>query len=234
MQKHHLKIIIAAAVILLIAAFFYSGGASYLTLDALKAQRESLASWVNAHFISALLLYMLIYIAVTALSLPGALVLTLAGGALFGVLWGTIAVSFASSIGATLAFLGARWLFGEAIRKRFADRLQAFEEGVKKDGAFYLLSLRLVPLVPFFVVNLLMGLTAIRAATFYWVSQLGMLPGTLAYVFAGTQLASITSLKGIVSPKLLLALAILGVLPLLLKWLLARISAAKAKSEVSL
>jgi len=215
-----LKITLALFFALAIALFFYFDGTQYLSLEALKAKRLALADWVSGHFAVAILAYVGIYIAVTALSLPGALVLTLAGGALFGLIWGTIAVSFASSIGATLAFVAARFLLGDSIRKRFADRLKVIEEGIRQDGAFYLLSLRLVPLIPFFIVNLVMGLTPIRVSVFYIVSQIGMLPGTLAFVFAGTQLNEITSLKGIVSPKLLLAFAIIGLLPLVLKLLL--------------
>lgn len=220
MKTITLKIALALFFALAIALFFYFDGAQYLSLEALKAKRLLLADWVSANFLLAMLSYMGIYIAVAALSLPGALVLTLAGGALFGLLWGTLAVSFASSIGATLAFVAARFMLGDSIRTRFADRLKVIEEGIRQDGAFYLLSLRLVPLIPFFVVNLLMGLTPIRVSVFYIVSQIGMLPGTLAFVFAGTQLNEITSLKGIVSPKLLLAFAIIGLMPLVLKLLL--------------
>jgi pyruvate/2-oxoglutarate dehydrogenase complex dihydrolipoamide dehydrogenase (E3) component/uncharacterized membrane protein YdjX (TVP38/TMEM64 family) len=221
------RIALAAVFLSAIAAFIYFDGAKYLTLDALKAQREVMSSWVSQHFVLALLAFIGVYIAATAISLPGAAVLTLAGGALFGLLWGGIAVSFASSIGATLAFLASRFLLGDAMRSKFAERLKGIEAGVKKDGAIYLLSLRLVPLVPFFVVNLLMGLTPIRTITFYLISQIGMLPGTLAYVFAGTQLAKITSLKSILSPALLGAFAVIGILPLILKFLMNAVAAGK-------
>lgn len=221
------RIALAALFLLAIAAFFYFDGSKYLTLESLKAQRELLSGWVNQHFFLALLSFVAVYIAVTAISLPGAAVLTLAGGALFGLLWGTVAVSFASSIGATCAFLASRFLLRDAIRAKFADRIKGIEEGVKKDGALYLLSLRLVPLVPFFVVNLLMGLTPIPVLTFYIVSQIGMLAGTIAYVFAGTQLAQITSLKSILSPSLLAAFAVIGLLPLVLKFVLNIFAARK-------
>jgi uncharacterized membrane protein YdjX (TVP38/TMEM64 family) len=221
--RPYAKIALAAVFLAAIGAFFYFDGGQYLTLESLKAQRASLGGWVSAHFVQAIGSFIAIYIAVTAISLPGALVLTLAGGALFGLVWGTVAVSFASSIGATCAFLASRFLFRAPIQAKFADRLQAIEDGVRRDGAFYLLSLRLVPLVPFFVVNLVMGLTPIRTLTFYGVSQLGMLPGTLAYVFAGTQLAQITSLKGILSPGLLAAFAVIGLLPIVLKLALNRV-----------
>jgi uncharacterized membrane protein YdjX (TVP38/TMEM64 family) len=223
------RILLALLFVLAIAAFFYFDGRRYLSLEALKAQRESLGLWVNQHFWLAWLSFIAIYILVAAMSLPGAAVLTLAGGALFGVLWGMVAVSFASSIGATLAFMASRFLFRDAIRLKFAERLKTIEDGVAKDGAYYLLSLRLVPLVPFFVVNLLMGLTPIRTIVFYVVSQLGMLPGTLAYVFAGTQLASIQKPSDIVSTKLLLAFALIGILPVLLKLILNKIAAGKTR-----
>jgi len=148
---------------------------------------------------------------------PGAAILTLAGGAIFGLLWGTVLVSFASSLGATLAFLTSRFLLRDAIQRRFGDRLKTINEGVAKDGAFYLFTLRVVPLFPFFVVNLLMGLTPISLATFYLVSQAGMLPATIVYVLAGTQIAQITSLRGILSPGLVGAFVLLGLFPLIAK-----------------
>lgn len=210
-----LLIVIAAAIV----AFFAFDLGRFLTLEALKGQREVLSGWVATNYVTAVAAYFLIYVLVTALSLPGAAVMTLAGGAVFGLLAGTIIVSFASSIGATLAFLASRFLFRDAVLGRFGKRLQAIERGVEKDGAFYLFTLRLVPAFPFFLVNLLMGLTPIRTPTFYAVSQLGMLPGTIAFVYAGTQLAQIDSLSGILSPGLIGALILLGVLPLLMRWL---------------
>ena len=171
--------------------------------------------------------YFLIYVAVTALSLPGAVVMTLAGGALFGLWVGLLVVSFASSIGATLAFLASRLLLRDWVQGRFGDRLAAVNAGIAKDGAFYLFTLRLVPLFPFFVINLLMGLTPIKTRTFYWVSQVGMLAGTLVFVNAGTQLAKLDSLSGILSPALLGSFALLGVFPLLAKKLVAIVQARK-------
>ena len=171
--------------------------------------------------------YFLIYVAVTALSLPGAAVMTLAGGALFGLGIGTLLVSFASSIGATLAFLVSRFLLRDWVQARYGERLGAINPGMEKDGAFYLFTLRLVPVFPFFIINLLMGLTPIRTRTFYWVSQVGMLAGTLVYVNAGTQLARLDSLSGILSPGLLASFALLGVFPLLAKRLVAWVQARK-------
>ncbi len=161
--------------------------------------------------------FVLIYVAVTALSLPGAAVMTLLAGALFGVLWGTVLVSFASTIGATLAFLIARFVARDAIQKRFAEQLKAINEGVEKEGGFYLFTLRLVPAFPFFLVNLVMALTPIGVWQYYWISQLGMLAGTIAYVNAGTQLSQLDSMQGILSPALIGSFVVLGLLPLVAK-----------------
>jgi pyruvate/2-oxoglutarate dehydrogenase complex dihydrolipoamide dehydrogenase (E3) component/uncharacterized membrane protein YdjX (TVP38/TMEM64 family) len=186
----------------------------WLSLDRIKASQAGLDAWRAAQPWKAAAAFVAAYIAATALSLPGATVLTLLGGALFGLGWGLLLVSFASSIGATLAFLASRWLLRDWVQGRFGERLAAFNAGVAKDGAFYLFTLRLVPVVPFFVINLAMGLTPMRTATYYWVSQLGMLAGTAVYVNAGTQLAAIDSLRGIVSAPILLSLVLLGLFPL--------------------
>jgi len=196
-----------------IAAFFLFDLGQYLTLDALKAQQAAIAEGYAANPWLVIALFFLVYIAVTALSLPGAAIMTLAAGAIFGLVTGTIIVSFASSIGATLAFLASRTVLHDWVQAKFGDRLKAINEGVERDGAFYLFSLRLVPVFPFFLVNLLMGLTPIRTATYYWVSQVGMLLGTIVYVNAGTQLARIENLSDIASPALLLSFAALGLLP---------------------
>jgi len=198
----------------LIALFFSFDLQHYLTLDSLKSQQAAIADYRQNHPLPAIALYAALYIAVTALSLPGAAILTLAGGAVFGLLPGTLIVSFASSIGATLAFLAARFLFRDWVKSRFSARLQAIDDGVHREGAFYLFTLRLVPLFPFFMINLAMGLTPIKTRTFYWVSQIGMLAGTVVYVNAGTQLAKLDSLSGILSPALLGSFALLGVFPL--------------------
>jgi pyruvate/2-oxoglutarate dehydrogenase complex dihydrolipoamide dehydrogenase (E3) component/uncharacterized membrane protein YdjX (TVP38/TMEM64 family) len=211
----------------LIVAFFALDLSRFLTLDALKAGQETFAGWYDASPWLVAGAYLLIYVAVTALSLPGAAVMTLAGGALFGLWVGTLLVSFASSIGATLAFLASRFLFHDWVQGRYGGRLAAINKGMAKDGAFYLFTLRLVPVFPFFVINLLMGLTPIKARTFYWVSQIGMLAGTLVYVNAGTQLARVDSLSGILSPGLLASFALLGVFPLLAKRLVALVQARK-------
>lgn len=208
-----LLLVIAAA----IGLFFLFDLQNLLTLDNLRAQQNTIATYRTDHPVMATALYMLIYIAVTSLSLPGATLLTLAGGVIFGLVWGTVVVSFASSLGATLAFLAARFLFRDSIKAKFGDRLQVIDTGIEREGAFYLFTLRLVPLFPFFMINLAMGLTSIKTLTFYWVSQLGMLAGTLVYVNAGTQLAKIESLSGILSPALVGSFALLGLFPLLVK-----------------
>ncbi len=201
----------------LIAAFFVFDLGRFLDLASLKANRAGLAAWRDAHPVAAIAAYMAAYVAMAALSLPGAAVLTLAGGALFGVVVGTIAVSFASTVGATLAFLIARFILRDAVRSRFGARLRPIEEGVARDGAFYLFTLRLVPLFPFFLVNLLMALTPIATPVFYGVSQVGMLPATIAYVSAGSQLGEVERLGDVASPGLIAAFVALGLLPLVLR-----------------
>ncbi|QLH66278.1 FAD-dependent oxidoreductase [Aeromonas veronii] len=201
----------------LIGTFFALDLGRYLTLDALQAQQAAVAQWVDSHFVSASLLFVLIYVLSTALSLPGASLLTLGGSAVFGVAWGLLLVSFASTIGATLAFLSARFLLRDWVTARFGDKQATFQSGMAKEGAFYLLSLRLIPIFPFFLVNLLMGLTPIRVSTYYWVSQLGMLPGTFVYVLAGSELGQLTSTGNILSPGLMVALTLLGLMPWLVK-----------------
>lgn len=201
----------------LIGAFFAFDLGHYLSLAELQARQESLELWVDRHFVTASLLFLVIYVLSTALSLPGASLLTLAGSAVFGVAWGLLLVSFASSLGATLAFLSARFLLRDWVSARFGDKLATFQAGMAKDGAFYLLSLRLIPIFPFFLVNLLMGLTPIRVSTYYWVSQLGMLPGTFVFVLAGSELATLTSTGNILSPGLMVALTLLGLMPWLMK-----------------
>ncbi len=211
------KMFLVAVAIAVVYVFFTQDAGRYITLDYLKSQQTAFASYYQQHTFRTLLIYMMAYVAMAALSLPGATIMTLAGGALFGFTAGTVAVSFASTIGATLALLTARFLFRDAVQARFGERLRAIDAGMAREGAFYLFTLRLIPLFPFFVINLVMGLTAMRATTFFWVSQLGMLPATLVYVNAGTQLARLDSLQGILSPGLLLSFALLGIFPLVTK-----------------
>ncbi len=222
------KLILLAIVALLIAAFFLFDLGSYLTFESLKASRDEIVAWRQTRPLLAVMITFLVYIAVTALSLPGAAIMTLAIGAVFGFFWGLVLVSFASSIGATMAFLISRFIFRDAVQRRYGRRLQTINDGIEKDGAFYLFSLRLVPIFPFFLINLLMGLTPIRPWTFYWVSQLGMLLGTMVFVNAGTQLGSLESAAGILSPALFGSFVLLGLFPLLAKRLLSVMQARKA------
>lgn len=221
------RVILALAMAAAIVAFFAFDLGRFFSLDYLKSQQTAIETYQAAHPVPVGLVFFGVYLAVTALSLPGAAIMTIAGGAIFGLLWGTVIVSFASSMGATLAFLASRFLLRESVQRRFADRLGAINRGVELEGAFYLFTLRLVPVFPFFVINLLMGLTPLKAATFYWVSQLGMLLGTAVYVNAGTQLARIDSLKGILSPGLLASFALLGALPLVARTLVRALEARK-------
>jgi uncharacterized membrane protein YdjX (TVP38/TMEM64 family) len=215
------RIAIVGAIIVLIVLFKVFGLGQYLTLDYLKSSQEKFAILYNNNQVSVIAVYMLIYIAVTALSLPGAAVMTLAGGAMFGFWVGFIVVSFASTIGATLACFVARFLLRDWVQNKFGDKLTAINEGIAKEGAFYLFSLRLVPIFPFFIINLVLGLTNMNLLTFYWVSQVGMLPGTMVYVNAGKELAKIDSLSGILSHGLILSFVILGIFPITVKKLLA-------------
>ncbi len=217
-----LILLIAAAA----AAFFALGGQRYFSFAGVKAQQAAIAGYYAAHPWQTAAGFFALYVAITGLSLPGAAVMTLVAGAVFGLLWGTVLVSFASSLGATLACLASRFLLRDWVQRRFGRQLRAMNEGVEKEGGFYLFTLRLIPAVPFFVINLAMGLTPMRAATFYWVSQLGMLAGTVVYVNAGTQLAAIESPAGILSPGLIGAFALLGLFPLIAKKI---VDAAKAR-----
>ncbi|MGE3975317.1 MAG: dihydrolipoyl dehydrogenase [Bdellovibrionales bacterium] len=211
------KIFVLSALVIGVLIFRSYDLGQYLTLETLKEKQQLLENVFLENPIQIVGLYFLIYVAATAFSVPGATILTLAGGLIFGFWWGTLIVSFASTIGATLAFLGSRYLLRDTVRAKFGDKLRSFDDGVRKDGVFYLFTLRLVPVFPFFLINLVMGLTPISTLNFFWVSQLGMLAGTAAFVNAGTQLSQITSLKGILSPSLLISFAIIGFLPLISK-----------------
>jgi len=217
MKTNGSKFIMVGVLIALIVLFFVFALQQYLTLDHIKSQQEVLNKYYQDHTAVTIAVYMLIYIAVTALSLPGAAVMTLAGGGLFGLLVGTAVVSFASTIGATLAFVVSRFLLHDWVQIKFGDKLNAVNDGIAVDGAFYLFTLRLVPVFPFFIINLIMGLTPIKAIQFYMASQIGMLAGTIVYVNAGTELSKIDSLKGILSPGLLMSFILLGIFPLLAK-----------------
>jgi uncharacterized membrane protein YdjX (TVP38/TMEM64 family) len=219
-RKHLIRLAILAAVLLAVIIFRALGLGQYLTLSYLKESREQLQLLYAAHRVLVLGGYVLLYIVVTALSLPGAAVMTLAGGAIFGFWAGTIAVSFASTIGATLACAVARFLLRDWVQSRFADKLAAINRGIEAEGAFYLFTLRLIPIFPFFIINLAMGLTRLRLSTYYLVSQLGMLPATLVFVNAGRELGKLDSPAGILSPGLLFSFILLGLFPLAAKKLL--------------
>jgi pyruvate/2-oxoglutarate dehydrogenase complex dihydrolipoamide dehydrogenase (E3) component/uncharacterized membrane protein YdjX (TVP38/TMEM64 family) len=217
------RILLLVVVVLGIVAFFAFDLDRFLSLEQLKQSQATFADLHAGSPLQVALAYFAVYVAATALSVPGATIITLAGGAIFGLFWGTVLVSFASSIGATLAFLVSRFALRDGIQARFGERLKEINRGIEKDGAFYLFTLRLIPVVPFFVINLVMGLTRMKAFTFYWVSQLGMLAGTVVYVNAGTQLARLDSLQGILSPALLGSFVLLGLFPLMARWIVGAV-----------
>ncbi|MGR5211695.1 TVP38/TMEM64 family protein [Vibrio rotiferianus] len=217
-KKLILGLILLATIIFLGVNF-----SQYLTLENAKAQQEVLNTFISQNFVLAAATYFFAYIAITAFSIPGAAVVTLLGAALFGFWTSLLLVSFASTIGATVAFLSSRYLLREWVQSKFGNKLNAINQGVEKDGAFYLFSLRLIPVFPFFLINLLMGLTPMTIARFYLTSQVGMLPGTAVYLNAGTQLATIDSLSGIVSPTVLASFALLGLFPIITKWVMNKI-----------
>jgi len=221
------KVVLLIAIAVAVSCFFIFDLGQYLSLDYLQSQKSALLELKDQHPFEAALAYFIVYVLVTALSLPAAAVVTLAGGAIFGVMQGVILVSFASTIGATIAFLIARTILRDSVEQKFSDSFAKINRGVSKEGAFYLFGLRLVPVFPFFAVNLLLGRTQMRVGTYFVVSQLGMLPGTIVYVNAGTQLGQLESLSGIVSPGLLLSFALLGILPFVSKRILNALQAQK-------
>ncbi len=214
-RGRYVRLALLGLVAAVVAAYFAFDLGRYLDLGYLRQVHGQAVALVNRWPVAATTLFFVGYVAVAAASLPGAAVMTLAAGAVFGLAWGLPVVSFASSVGATLAMLLARKLLGESVQRRFARQLDSVNRGLARDGGFYLFSVRMVPLFPFFVINLVMGLTPIRTWTFYWVSQLGMLPGTFVYVFAGTELAGIERVSDVLSPGMIAALSLLGAFPLL-------------------
>lgn len=220
-KKHIKKFAIVVVLISLIAVFTIFNLGDYFSLSYLKESKKSFEIMYAEHRLSVIFGYMVIYIVVTSLSLPGGVVMGLAAGALFGLLTGTIAVSFASTIGATLACLVSRFILRDWLQGKFGDKLKTVNEGIAKEGTFYLFTLRLIPFFPFWLINLVMGLTKMPLRTFYWVSQIGMLPGTIVFVNAGKEIAKIDSLSDIFSPGLILSFAILGLFPITAKKLLS-------------
>ena len=211
----HGKFLVAALFLIAIAAFYFFDVMAYLSLDVLKANRDNLLAFTENHYAPAVALFILLYVVQTAFSLPGATLMTLTGGFLFGSLWAALYVNIGATIGATLAFLAARYLLRDWVEQRFGHRLQAFQAGFVQNAFNYLLTLRLIPLFPFFVVNLLSGLTRMNVGTYAAATALGIIPGSLAYTFAGRQLGTINSLAELASPRLLLAFTGLGILFLL-------------------
>ncbi len=224
---HKKRIAIVALIAVAISAFVYFDLGSYLQLGSVQRNIDELRNWYANNPLLTGLIYFTIYVVATALSIPGAVFLTLAGGALLGFWYGLLLVSFASSIGATLAFLVSRTLLRDWVQKRFASHLGGINRGFERDGAFYLFSMRLVPIVPFVVVNLLMGLLPISARRYYWVSQLGMLPATAIFVNAGTRLGELDGLGGIVSPPVWMSFLLLATFPFLAKLLLGQLQARR-------
>jgi uncharacterized membrane protein YdjX (TVP38/TMEM64 family) len=206
------KILVALLFLSAIGAFFFFDLKSYLSLDTLKANRDSLLVFTQEHYGPAVVLFILVYILQTAFSLPGATIMTLAGGFLFGSLWATLYVNIGATAGATLAFLAARYLFHEWVERKFGDRLGPIQEGFAKNAFSYLLTLRLIPLFPFFLVNLLSGLTRVKVSTYVAATAVGIIPGSFVYTFAGRQLGTINTLSELASPRLILAFSLLGLL----------------------
>ncbi|HHX8263291.1 TPA: TVP38/TMEM64 family protein [Vibrio diabolicus] len=219
MNKKLMLGLILVAIIIFLGVNF----SQYLTLENAKAQQEALTTYIDQNFVFSAAIYFFAYIAITAFSIPGAAVVTLLGAALFGFWTSLLLVSFASTMGATLAFLSSRYLLRDWVQNKFGNKLIAINQGVEKDGAFYLFSLRLIPVFPFFLINLLMGLTPMSVGRFYLTSQVGMLPGTAVYLNAGTQLATIESLSGIISPAVLASFALLGLFPIITKWVMNKV-----------
>jgi uncharacterized membrane protein YdjX (TVP38/TMEM64 family) len=208
------KIVVALLFLSAIGAFFIFDLKTYLSLDALKANRDDLLVFTQDHYAPAVVLFILVYILQTSFSLPGATIMTLAGGFLFGSLWGPLYVNIGATTGATLAFLAARYLFRQWVERKFGDRLGPIQDGFAKNAFSYLLTLRLIPFFPFFLVNLLSGLTRVKVSTYVVATAVGIIPGSVVYTFAGRQLGTINALSELVSPRLLLAFSLLGLLML--------------------
>ncbi|HUU99511.1 MAG TPA: TVP38/TMEM64 family protein [Bacteroidales bacterium] len=223
------KILILIAIVGLIVAVKVLNLDQYLTLSYLKGSLDKFKTLYENHRVMVIAGYFVVYVLTTSLSLPGASPLGIAGGALFGFWTATIVVSFASTIGATLSCSISRFLLRDWIHKKFGDKIAKVNEGIEKEGAFYLFSLRLIPVFPFWMINLVMGLTKMPLPKFYWVSQIGMLPGTMVFVNAGKELGKIDSLKGILSPGLIISFALIGIFPIVIKKLLALYRSGRKK-----
>ncbi len=232
MKKNLNKILIAAVIIAAVIAFKVFNLGDYLSLSYIKESQQQFESLYAEHTLLVIGGYMLVYVLVTSLSLPGATIMTLAGGALFGLLRGTIIVSFASTIGATLACFVSRFVLRDWVQGKFSDRLKTVNNGIEQEGPFYLFTLRLIPVFPFWLINLVMGLTKMPLRTFYWISQIGMLPATIVYVNAGKELGKINSLTGILSPGLIISFVLLGLFPLITRKIIALYKSREKKAGV--
>ena len=222
------KAILVLVLLSAIAAYFIFDLGQFLSLENFKACQADIVAAKDANPILYITGFFILYVAVTGLSIPGAAIMSLVAGALFGVVVGTIIVSFASTIGATLAFLSARFVLRDWVQGKFGTRLRVIDDGLQKDGAFYVFTLRLIPVFPFFVINLLMGLTRIKTPTFFWVSQLGMLPATIVFVNAGTQISRIESPAGLLSPALIASFVALAFFPWAAKGIVALLKRGRA------
>ena len=225
------KIILAVVVLAMVAAFFVFDLGQYVSLEYFKQQQSTFNQYYLDNPVLVILIFAAVYILMTGASLPFATPLTVLGGAIFGTLAGSIVVSFSSTIGATIAFLVSRFLFRVAVESKFGDRLAKLQDGIEREGAFYVFGLRLVPIFPFVMLNSLLGLTKIKTWTYYWSSQLGMLLGTIVYVNAGKELANIDSLADIASPQLLASFIALGILPIASKYILNFLRSNKQAEE---
>ena len=221
------KAILVLVLISAIAAYFVFDLGQILSIESFKASQADIVAAKDANPVLYMSGFFILYVAVTGLSIPGAAIMSLVAGALFGVVVGTVIVSFASTIGATLAFLSARFVLRDWVQGKFGERLRAIDDGLEKDGAFYLFTLRLIPVFPFFVINLLMGLTRIKTRTFFWVSQLGMLPATVVFVNAGTQISRIDSTAGLLSPTLIASFVALALFPWVAKGIVALVKRSR-------
>lgn len=232
-KKTMKKILIIIFIISAVALFFTFELNQYLTLEYLKQSKQSLSELYNNNQAAVIAVYMLIYIIATALSLPGAVPLTLAGGALFGFWRGVIIVSFASTTGATLACFVSRFLLRDLVQNKFGEKLQVINSGIEREGGFYLFSMRLIPIFPFFLINLLMGLTKYPLYKFFLISQVGMLAGTMVYVNAGKELAKINSASDILSASLFISFALLGLFPLIVKKIMDHVKKKKHNTQAN-
>lgn len=226
------KAFLLTFIVILITAFFIFDLEDYFTLEFLKSKQAVIDAYYRSNPVKTGLIYVFIYITVTSISLPTSAIMTLTGGAIFGLLWGTMLASIASTSGAVIAFLSSRFVFRDAIQKRFSDKLTSVNKGIEKDGAVYLFTMRLVPIFPYFIINPVMGLTPIRTITFSFITLIGMLPASIVFVNAGTQIARITQPGDVMSPELIASLVLLGIFPLLANKAVSLIRASRDLSDL--